>query len=114
MNLRAEVTGRAADVLAYDGVRIHPLVIRSALARAAQVVDYQIRQVPAGVHIDIVSNGPVDPDRIAIDLRDRLVTAGLADPEVTVKPVDALARHPLTGKKAQFVPLEAESEPALR
>ena len=113
-HLRAEVTGRTADVLAYDGVRIHPLVIRSALARAPQVVDYQIRQIAAGVHIDLVANGRVDPDRVAIDVRDRLAAAGLADPEVTVRPVEALARHPLTGKKAQFVPLLSSDEPALR
>lgn len=113
-HLRAEVIGRAADVLGYGDVRIHPLVIRSPLARIPQVVDYQIRQIPAGVQIDVVTKGLVDPDRIATDIRCRLAMAGLADPEVTVTPVDALSRHPLTGKKAQFVPLPVDSEPALR
>ncbi|HKA67569.1 MAG TPA: hypothetical protein VKG85_00480 [Actinomycetes bacterium] len=113
-HLRAEVTGRGADVLVYDGVRIHPVVIRSALTQISQVIDYQIRQVPAGVHIDVVTNGLLDQDRIAIDIRDRLARAGLADPEVTVTPVGALPRHPLTGKKAHFVPLAVSSEPALR
>jgi len=113
-HLRADVTGRASEVLTYGDVRLHPLVIRSALARTPQVVDYQIRQTPRGADIDIVANAPVDPDAIAVDVRDRLTAAGLPDPHVTVTPVDALARHPLTGKRVQFIPLPSVAEPALR
>jgi phenylacetate-CoA ligase len=104
-HLRAVVEGRADDLLRWDGIDVHPLVIRAVMVKAPEVVDYQVRQTSRGVDVVALAPPALDVDR----LRDRLATAlgaaGLARPEVTVRTVPALDRHPETGKVRRFVPL---------
>ena len=45
--LRARVQGRSDEVLRFGDVVLHPLVVRSVLAHAPEVVDYRVRQTPA-------------------------------------------------------------------
>jgi phenylacetate-coenzyme A ligase PaaK-like adenylate-forming protein len=106
-HLRAQVEGRAADVLRYGDLAIHPLVIASPLEQAAVVADFQVRQTAAGVDVDVVAAGgaAVDAAGLAGQVADRLRDAGLADPVVTVTAVDGTRRDPRTGKAPLFVPL---------
>jgi len=110
--LRARVHGRCDDVFTYGATSIHPFVLRAVLARTPQVTEYQVRQTPRGVDLDVVEarEAGAGPALDPADLRDRiaraLTAAGLSDPLVVVHPVPALARHPLTGKLRRFVPLD--------
>ena len=109
-HLRGEVEGRAGDVLRFGALTIHPLVIVSPLEQAAGVADFQVRQTPAGVDIDVVPGGTahddtVDTARLADRVADRLRHAGLDDPDVTVTAVAGTRRDPRTGKAPLFVPL---------
>jgi phenylacetate-CoA ligase len=106
-HLRAEVEGRAGDVLRYGDLAIHPLVIASPLEQAAAVADFQVRQTATGVEIDVVPAGgaAVDADGLAAQVADRLRNAGLARAAVTVTAVDGTRRDPRTGKAPLFVPL---------
>ena len=103
--LRARVLGRNDDVLHYDAVDVHPIVIRSVMVKTPEVIDYQVRQTPYGIEVFAVT---ADGAHVA-SLSDRLCRAlsdgGLRRPEVTVRPVDCLDRHPVTGKLRRFIPL---------
>jgi phage tail sheath gpL-like len=104
------VEGRASDVLRFGALTIHPLMIVSPLEQAAGVADFQVRQTPAGVDIDVVPGGTahddtVDTARLVARVADRLRHAGLDDPDVTVTAVAGTGRDPRTGKAPLFVPL---------
>jgi phenylacetate-CoA ligase len=103
--LRARVLGRNDDVLHYDAVDVHPIVIRSVMVKTPEVIDYQVHQTPYGIEVFAVT---ADGAHVA-SLSDRLCRAlsdgGLCRPEVTVRPVDRLDRHPVTGKLRRFIPL---------
>jgi len=104
-HLRARVRGRADDVLSYQGVDIHPHVVRSVLLRSPEILDYQVRQTPAGIELRALAVGSVDTGSLAGSLAEALATAGLHDPTVTVRIVDHLQRNPETGKLRRFMPL---------
>jgi phenylacetate-CoA ligase len=101
--LRVRVQGRSDDVLRWDDIEVHPLVIRAVLVRTPEVLDYQVRQTAGGVDLDVLADDRVDVG----DLRDRvaaaLAEAGLPRPVVAVRAVAELPRHPETGKLARFV-----------
>jgi phenylacetate-coenzyme A ligase PaaK-like adenylate-forming protein len=104
-HLRARVGGRADDVLPYPGVDIHPHVVRSVLVRSPEIIDYQVRQTPAGIDLQALAVGSVDTASLAGSLAEALATAGLHAPAVTVRIVDHLQRNPETGKLRRFMPL---------
>ena len=101
--LRAEVGGRAEDVFKYGAVDVHPVVFDTVIIRIPSIVEYQVRQTESGVDVDVVARGDVDLAELASAIGDRLRHAGLARPRVTVGVVEALARHPQTGKIRRFV-----------
>ena len=104
-HLRVTVEGRRDDVLRWGDTVIHPLVIRSALLEWPAIVEYQVRQAPDGVDISVVTAGDVDETAAATAVERALSAAGLAAPRAMVVRVEALQRHPLTGKARRFVPL---------
>ena len=104
-HLRALVEGRADDLLRWDGIDVHPLVIRAVMVKAPEVLDYQVRQTCRGVDVVAVAPPALDVDRLRDGLATALGAAGLARPEVTVRAVSALDRHPETGKFRRFIPL---------
>jgi phenylacetate-coenzyme A ligase PaaK-like adenylate-forming protein len=103
--LRARVEGRADDVLRFGAVSVHPLVIRSALVHAPEVVDYQVRQTPHGIAVDVLAPDGSDCAALRAGLTDALAGAGVDAPAVSVEVVTELPRDPRSGKLRRFVPL---------
>jgi phenylacetate-CoA ligase len=103
-HLRACVEGRADEPFRYGRVEVHPHVLRSALATAAAVREYQVRQTERGVDVACVPDGAVAGGELAARLEQDLRRAGLAQPQVRVRVVDAISRDPLTGKVRRFIP----------
>jgi phenylacetate-coenzyme A ligase PaaK-like adenylate-forming protein len=103
--LRARVHGRNDDVLHYGPVDVHPIVIRSVMVKTPEVIDYQVRQTRGGVDVFAVTVDGFHLEGLSDQLCAALVDGGLRSPDVTVRPVDHLDRHPVTGKLRRFIPL---------
>jgi phenylacetate-CoA ligase len=104
--LRARVQGRNDEIFHYpNGTAIHPIVIRSVVVAAPQIVDYQVAQTSTGIHVTIVAATDFAVDGFTARLMRALTEAGLQRPHVTVRAVDRLDRHPVSGKFRRFVPL---------
>lgn len=99
----ADIAGRLDDVFRWGPVTVHPHVIRTVLGRERNVVEYQVRQRPNGVEVDLRTAGPVDLDVLAARIRLDLAALGLDSPAVAVRSVDRLDRQG-TGKLRRFVP----------
>jgi len=104
-HLRAKVQGRNDDVLRWDGVEIHPLVVRGVLVKEPRVTDYQVRQTERGLQLAVLASAPLELDGIRARLCQALAGAGLRDAEVVVRAVPSLERHPETGKVRRFLTL---------
>jgi phenylacetate-CoA ligase len=104
--LRARVQGRSDDVFRYGDVLIHPNVVRSVLVDTPDVLEYQVRQTPAGLDVIAVADPGLDVDGLRRRLVVALAGAGLGRPQVAVRTEPGLARHPETGKLRRFVPLQ--------
>jgi phenylacetate-coenzyme A ligase PaaK-like adenylate-forming protein len=99
-----DILGRTDHVFHYDsGASIHPHVFRSPLSREPRIIEYQVRQTVRGAEIDVRVSERVDAARIASSVREHLLAAGLADPEIVVREVPSIARSG-AGKLARFVP----------
>jgi phenylacetate-coenzyme A ligase PaaK-like adenylate-forming protein len=107
--LRATVEGRADEVLHYDDVDVHPIVVRSVLVRCPEVLDYQVHQTPRGIYVSVLAGNAIDVGALRRRLADALRRAGLVDADVTLRAVDTLHRDHATGKLRRFVPLATAS-----
>jgi phenylacetate-CoA ligase len=103
-HLRATVQGRADDTFRYGDIAVDPLVIRTVMVRLPAVQEYQVRQIPQGIDVAAVASGSLDHAALAAALARSLRAAGLPDPQVQVRQVSDLARHPQTGKARRFIP----------
>ncbi|MGY1616259.1 hypothetical protein ACI797_05885 [Geodermatophilus sp. SYSU D00691] len=103
--LRAVVRGRSDDVLRFGDHVLHPLVLRSALVHSPEVVDYQVRQTPRGLAIDVLAPGGLDVAGLRTRLAEALAGAGLRGLVVDVAVVAELPRDARTGKLRRFVPV---------
>jgi hypothetical protein len=65
----------------------------------------QVRQIPRGLDVAIVSTGELPAEALTAQLATALRTLGIHDPEVVVHPVAAIERHPQTGKTRRFIPI---------
>ena len=108
--LRATVDGRADEVLRYDDVDVHPIVVRAVLVRYPEVLDYQVHQTDHGIAVSALASSALDVDGLRDRLTGALRGAGLVDADVTVQTVDTLQRHHETGKLRRFVPLVMSRE----
>ena len=102
--LRASVEGRADEVFRYGGVAVHPHVIRSALATAGTVREYQVRQTEDGIDVTCVTGGHLSAAALAARLEHVLRQAGLTEPQVSISLAETITRDPKTGKVSRFVP----------
>ncbi|MGZ4230433.1 MAG: phenylacetate--CoA ligase family protein [Solirubrobacteraceae bacterium] len=102
----ADIQGRLDDVFVYDGRPVHPHVFRSALARRAGIVEYQVRQTPRGARIAVRCSAPADLDGLRGEIALTLASLGLSRPIVEIEAVERLQRDPGPAKLRRFVPLE--------
>jgi phenylacetate-CoA ligase len=102
--LRATVDGRADDSFRYGRIALDPLVIRTVMVRTPAALEYQVRQTSRGIDIAVVAGGQLDDAALAASLAHSLRTAGLPDPQVHIRQVPDIARHPETGKARRFIP----------
>jgi phenylacetate-coenzyme A ligase PaaK-like adenylate-forming protein len=105
--LRAAVDGRADSVFRYGDVAVHPITFYSVLVGVEAITEFQVRQTQQGVVIDVVAGGHLDKPAVLDDIRHGLARSGLIAPEVTVRAVVSIERHPETGKVLRFVPFQA-------
>ena len=105
----ADPEGRVDGVFAYDGgIEVHLHLFRSALGRRRQVLEYQVRQTPAGAEIAVRTVAPLDCDALREELVQGLATLEIARPQVRIAEVDDIERAGSTGKLRRFMPLAAE------
>jgi phenylacetate-CoA ligase len=104
----ADIQGRLDDTFFYDGHPVHPHVFRTALGRRGRIVEYQVRQTPAGADIAVRCQGAVDLAELAREIEDGLLRLGLETPEVNVDAVDHLERTNGPAKLRRFLPLTGE------
>jgi phenylacetate-coenzyme A ligase PaaK-like adenylate-forming protein len=104
-HLRGVVVGRNDPPFRYGDVEVHPSAVRAALLAFPDVFEHQVRQTIAGVDVDVVATPGVDLTRVRDRLRAALVAAGLPEPHIGVRTVDAVPRSALSGKPQRFVPL---------
>jgi phenylacetate-coenzyme A ligase PaaK-like adenylate-forming protein len=103
-----DVQGRLDDVFAYNDVKVHPHVFRSVLSRHKTVTAYQVRQTAQGAAISVQLIGDLRREDLEREIEEALKKVGLADPTVSVAPVEAIGRG-ATGKLKRFVPLEGRA-----
>jgi phenylacetate-CoA ligase len=99
-----DVHGRLDDVFSYNGVKVHPHVFRSALARHGEVTAYRVRQTERGATIEAQLIGDLRVEDLRREIEGALRKVGLVNAEVAVTPVDSLDRG-ATGKLKRFVPI---------
>jgi phenylacetate-coenzyme A ligase PaaK-like adenylate-forming protein len=104
----ADIQGRMDDTFFYEGRPVHPHVFRTALGRRGRIVEYQVRQTPAGADITVRCQGRVDLDGLAREIEGELLRLGLEAPEVTVRAAARLERTRGPAKLRRFVPLTIE------
>jgi phenylacetate-CoA ligase len=107
----ADVQGRLDDVFNYQDLQVHPHLFRTALGREAGVVEYQVRQTPAGAAISVRCTAPVSLDGLRDRVAAALARAGLDRPHVTVQTVDRLERPGGVAKLKRFIPLDQAPAP---
>jgi phenylacetate-coenzyme A ligase PaaK-like adenylate-forming protein len=100
----ADVQGRLDDSFAYGAAHVHAHMFRSRLGKERHIVEYQVRQTPAGAQVAVRCNGSVDLAGLQDGLVVELQRAGLPAPEVEVRPVESIDRPP-SGKLKRFVPI---------
>ena len=102
----ADIEGRIEGTFVYDGeVEIHPHLFRSALGRRRQMLEYQVRQTPAGADIAVRTSARLDTDALSRELVKALTELGVARPQVSVAEVEDIDRTGSTGKLRRFIPL---------
>ena len=104
--MRANVDARADELFTYGSLAVHPHVIRTVMVATPKVSEYQVRQIPHGIDVVAVAPAGLDQAALAGALADSLHGAGLTDPQVSIRTVAAIERHPDTGKGRRFIPID--------
>jgi len=103
----AGVEGRADDTFVWPGgVVAHPFVFWEAFGHSPNVWEYQVRQTPSGVDVDLSIVGEYPLEEVRRTVEASLARLGIADPEVMVRVVDAIPRLPGSLKLKRFVPMQ--------
>lgn len=95
--------GRSDDMLALPAangreVLIHPLTLRSPLAKVAGLRQYRVVHDTDGLTVEVVLVDPSAASSIAALVLEALAGQGVTGVPVRALPVDAIARHGETGK----------------
>lgn len=97
--------GRNDDWFTYDDIVVHPHVFRNQLAAVPAISEYQVTQTVNGAHIAAVVTDLIDSAAISDAVKAELRRVGLTGPAIDVETVDAIERHPETGKLRRFIRL---------
>ena len=108
--LRAAVDGRADSVFRYGDVGVHPITFYAVLESPEAITEFQVRQTQRGVVIDVVADGHLDQAALEDAIRHDLARCGLTAPEVAVRAVTFIERHPETGKVLRFLPSRTQPD----
>ena len=103
-HLRAEVEGRAPELLHYGGLAVHPLVITSPLTRSRRCSSTRSARQSSAPTSTSSSRGPWTMPPWPARCGRVLGAAGLPDAVVRLRVVDGLAHDPATGKLRVVVP----------
>jgi len=100
-----DLAGRTDSFFVYDdGAAVHWLGMTTVLLSDPAVVEIQVVQTPRGADISVATNAECNTEGLRRGLADLMSSAGLVDPQVTIRRVDALDRL-WSGKLRQFQPL---------
>jgi phenylacetate-coenzyme A ligase PaaK-like adenylate-forming protein len=100
-----DLAGRTDSFFVYDnGVAVHWLGMTTVLLSDPAVVEVQVAQTPHGADVSVAAKAACNTEGLRRSLVDLMAGAGLADPQVTIRQVDALDRL-WSGKLRQFQPL---------
>jgi phenylacetate-CoA ligase len=97
----ADPYGRLDDLFTYGAVPVHPHLFRSPLSLRPEIVEYQVRQTPAGATVAVRATGPFDVAALAAEITAALAGVGVPEPRVDVEVTERLPR-PASGKLARF------------
>jgi phenylacetate-CoA ligase len=100
----ADPYGRLDDLFTYGAVAVHPHLFRSPLSRRPEIVEYRVRQTPAGATVAVRATGPFDAAALAVEITAGLAGVGVPRPRVDVEVTERLPR-PVSGKLSRFEPL---------
>jgi phenylacetate-coenzyme A ligase PaaK-like adenylate-forming protein len=101
-----QVHGRGFEKFRYGQAVVHPVTLQLAVLEQPQILEYQIRQTPHGVHLSYRCHTTADDGRLRNKLREALLSYGVVEPDVVVERVGQLHRT-TAGKLKRFVPLSA-------
>lgn len=100
-----DLAGRTDSFFIYEGgAAVHWLGMTTVLLSDPEVVEIQVTQTPHGADVSIATKGECNIEGLRRGLVDLMASAGLFDPQVTIREVDALDRL-WSGKQRQFQPL---------
>jgi phenylacetate-coenzyme A ligase PaaK-like adenylate-forming protein len=104
-----QVHGRNFEKFKYGAATVHPVTLQLAVLEQPNILEYQFRQTPHGVHLVYSSKGSVDDARLERKMFEALRSYGLFEPDVVVKNVPRLELTS-AGKLKRFVPLIASNQ----
>jgi phenylacetate-coenzyme A ligase PaaK-like adenylate-forming protein len=100
-----DLAGRTDSFFVYKGgAAVHWLGMTTVILSDPAVVQLQATQTPRGADVSVATKAECDTEGLRRGLVDLMRSAGLADPQVTIRQVDALDRL-WSGKLRQFQPL---------
>jgi phenylacetate-CoA ligase len=110
------IEGRHEDDFIYNNIIVMAEMFENSIMPEPGVDEYQVFQTPNGANILIVPvrSISIDAKKMQHHLAAELESAGLRDPEVNVKLVDQLERHPETCKLKRFNSLENQKNKSSR
>jgi phenylacetate-CoA ligase len=100
----ADIGGRRDDDFRYRTTTVPASAFRHALGTDPCVSEYQVKQTVPGAEILVV--GAPDVDRLTLSVITALRRHGLPDPKVSIRVVERLGRHYMSGKLRRFIPLQ--------
>lgn len=102
------VTGRMDEGFVYNldnnkEAVVNRLDFVDGFLKDSNISEYQVVQTSSGADISVETIGEVDIECVTNIIKDLLSRRGLLAPEVNIKVVEALPRHPQTGKLKRFI-----------
>ena len=103
------IEGRSDDILRFGDVALHPIVLRSPMAKLDGVRQYQVVQRADGLHVRVVPRRGGVVEEVASAMGRALADAGAPGVPVMVEPVEAIERDASGVGKFKLVRRELET-----